>query len=178
MASELQQKKWANMFNMFDVNGDGKIEQADFDLFHSRLYEMRGIGPGDAQFDELNGRFAGFAQALQQMTQSESVGMDDWINFLSGVANAPQKYQIVRPISEAIFGLWDLNGDGHVSLSEYRKLCTVMRLGEEYADQIFTKLDLNQDQRITVDELITLSDEFFVGDDPAAPGNLFFGPLN
>ena len=24
MASELQQKKWANMFNMFDVNGDGK----------------------------------------------------------------------------------------------------------------------------------------------------------
>ena len=97
MASELQKKKWANMFNMFDMNDDGKIEQADFDAFHTRLYEMRGIGPGDAQFDELNGRFAGFAQALQQMTQSDSIAMDDWLAFLSGVANAPEKYQIVRP---------------------------------------------------------------------------------
>lgn len=178
MASELQKKKWANMFNMFDVNGDGKIEQADFDQFHTRLYEMRGIGPGDAQFAELNGRFAGFAQALQQMTQSNSIGMDDWLAFLSNVANAPEKYQIVRPISEAIFGLWDLNGDGHVSLQEYRKLCTVMRLGDDYANQMFAKLDLNQDRKITVDELIMLSDEFFVGDDPGAPGNLFFGPLS
>lgn len=177
MASELQQKKWANMFNMFDVNGDGKIEQADFDQFHTRLYEMRGIGPGDAQYDELNGRFAEFSQALQQVAQSDSITIDEWLQFLSHVANSPNKYQVVRPISEAIFGLWDLNGDGHVSLTEYRKLCTVMRLDAEYADQIFTKLDLNQDKQITVDELITLSDEFFVGDDPSAPGNLFFGPL-
>lgn len=97
MASELQKKKWANMFNMFDVNGDGKIEQADFDQFHTRLYQMRGIGPGDAQFDELNGRFAGFAQALQQVTQSDSVGMADWIAFLSGVANAPQNIRSSGP---------------------------------------------------------------------------------
>ncbi len=178
MASELQQKKWANMFNMFDVNGDGKIEQTDFDQFHSRLYEMRGIGPGDAQFDELNGRFAGFSQALQQATNSKSITIADWLAFFTHVAASPEIYERVRPISEAIFSLWDLNGDGHVSLQEYRKLCTVMRLDEKYADQIFAKLDLNQDKRITVDELITLSDEFFVGDDPDAPGNLFFGPLN
>ncbi|MCP5094083.1 MAG: hypothetical protein GY943_00870 [Chloroflexi bacterium] len=177
MASEFQKKKWSNMFNMFDVNGDGRIEQSDLDQFHTHLYEMRGVGPGDAQFDELNGRFAQFGQALQQVSQGKPVTLDDWLTFLSNVTTSPEMYQMIRPISESIFGLWDLNGDGHVSLQEYRKLCSVMRLGQDYADQIFAKLDLNKDQKITMDELMKLSDDFFVGDDPNAPGNLFFGPL-
>lgn len=177
MASELQKKKWANMFKMFDVNGDGQIEQSDLDTFHTNLYEMREIGPGDKQFETLNGRFSHFGQALEQAANGKPVGMDVWLGFLSNVAANPELYQNIRPISESIFSLWDLNGDGHVSLQEYRKLCSVMRLGEQYADQIFAKLDLNQDDRITLDELMKLSDEFFVGDDPDAPGNLFFGPL-
>ena len=177
MASELQKKKWANMFKMFDVNGDGQIEQSDLDQFHTNLYQMREIGPGDDQFEMLNGRFAQFGQALQQVSGGKPIEMDGWVAFLSNVAANPDMYKMIRPISESIFGLWDLNGDGHVSLQEYRKLCTVMRLGEAYADQVFAKLDLNQDAQITLDELMKLSDEFFVGDDPDAPGNLFFGPL-
>ena len=52
-----------------------------------------------------------------------------------------------------------------------------MRLGEGYADDMFAKLDLNQDGNISTEELMKLSDQYFVGDDPNAPGNLFFGPL-
>ena len=177
MASELQKKKWANMFNMFDVNGDGQIEQSDLDQFHNRLFEMRGIKPGDPQYDALNGRFAEFGQALQQITQADTLKMDHWLAFWSNVAASPEMYQMVRPTSEAIFGLWDLNDDGQVSLKEYRKLCVVMRLGEAYADGIFEKLDLNKDGNISMDELMRLSDQYFVGDDPNAPGNLFFGPI-
>lgn len=177
MASEFQKKKWSNMFKMFDVNGDGQIEQSDLDQFHTNLYEMREIGPGDEAFDELNGRFTQFGQALQQVSNGQPVILDGWLAFLTNVAAAPEMYQMIRPISEAIFGLWDLNGDGKVTLQEYRKLCAVMRLGEGYADQIFAKLDLNKDEMITMDELMKLSDQFFVGDDPNAPGNLFFGPL-
>jgi len=178
MPSELQVKKWSNMFKMFDVNGDGQIEQADLVLFHTNLYEMRGIGPGDPQFEQLEGHFGQFGQALQQVSNGQPVKLDAWLGFLSHAAANPELYKMIQPISEAIFSLWDLNGDGHVSLQEYRKLCKVMRLGEEYADGIFARLDLNQDQRITLDELMTLSDQFFVGDDPDEPGNWFFGPLN
>ncbi|MCA9944368.1 MAG: EF-hand domain-containing protein [Anaerolineales bacterium] len=177
MATEFQKNKWANMFKMFDVNGDGQIEQSDLDQFHDRLFKMRGIGPGSAQYEELNGRFAQFGQALKQVTKVETLTMADWLAFWTNVASSPEMYQIVRPTSEAIFGLWDLNGDGQVSLQEYRKLCTVMRLGEGYADDMFAKLDLNQDGNISTEELMKLSDQYFVGDDPNAPGNLFFGPL-
>ncbi|MCA9929078.1 MAG: EF-hand domain-containing protein [Anaerolineales bacterium] len=177
MATEFQKKKWSNMFKMFDVNGDGQIAQSDLEQFHSRLFEMRGIGPGDSQYDALNGRFAQFGQALKQITNVETLKIDDWLTFWANVTSSPELYQIVRPTSEAIFGLWDLDGDGQVSIQEYRKLCTVMRLGEGYADEMFAKLDLNKDGNISMDELMKLSDDYFVGDDPNAPGNLFFGPL-
>ncbi len=177
MATELQKKKWANMFKMFDVDGDGKIEQSDLNQFHERLFEMSGIAVGSPKYDELNGRFGAFGQALQQATNAESIMMDDWFAFLTNATASPEMYQLLRPVSEAIFSLWDMNGDGKVSIKEYRKLYTVMRLGEGYADDIFTKLDLNQDGYISLDELMKLSDEYFVGDNPNAPGNLFFGPI-
>jgi hypothetical protein len=103
--------------------------------------------------------------------------MDHWLTFLTHVANSPELYQRIRPISHSIFGMLDQNGDGQVSINEYRKLCAVMQLGEGYADEIFAKLDLDANGTISMDELMQLSDQFFVGDDPDAPGNLFFGRI-
>lgn len=177
MATELQKKKWPNMFKMFDVNGDGRIEQSDFDQFASRMTAMRGIAAGSAEHVELQERFAEFGRALKQVTGAEALCLDDWLAFWTSVANSSELYQIVRPTSEFIFGLLDRDGDGQVSLDEYRKLCGVMRLGERYADKIFAKLDLNQDGNISMDELMKLSDQYFIGDDPDAPGNFFFGPI-
>ena len=177
MATELQKKKWSNMFKMFDVNGDGQIQQSDLDQFNSRYFEMRGLEPGSPKYDELNRSFAEFGQTLQQATDAKSITLDNWLAFLTNVAATPEMYQVVRTVSEFIFTLLDENGDGKVSINEYRKLCSVMRLGEGYADKMFAKLDLNHDEFISLDELLKLSDQFFVGDDPDAPGNLFFGPV-
>ena len=52
-----------------------------------------------------------------------------------------------------------------------------MRLGESYADEMFNKLDLDNDGSISKNELMELAEQFFIGDDPNAPGNAFFGPV-
>ncbi len=177
MATALQKKKWPNMFKMFDVNGDGRIEQSDLDEFGSRMADMRGLTPGSEEHAELQERLGEFGQALSQVTDSEALYLDDWLAFWTNVAGSPEMYGVIRPTSELIFGLLDQDGDGEVTLAEYRKLCGVMRLDEKYADKIFARLDLNKDGTISMDELMMLSDQYFVGDDPDAPGNLFFGPI-
>ena len=180
MPSELQKKKWANMFNMFDVNRDGRINEADHDGFIAGIAEMRGFAPGSADYRTLHDQLGTFWNPLMESAgagESREIGLDDWHQYWGQVAADPDKYGVVRGISGFIFGLLDQSGDGQISINEYRKLCAVMRLGEEYADGIFAKLDLSSDGAISMDELMELTDQFFVGDDPDAPGNLFFGPV-
>lgn len=177
MATEMQKKKWANMFKMFDINEDGKIEQTDFDQFAERMAKMRQAEMSSPPFGNMLAGFTGLLQAFEQMTGSKSISLDQWVGFWSNVAQNPEMYQTIRQTSGVIFSVLDADGDGQVSLEEYRKLCGVMRLEPTYADGIFAKLDLNQDAMISMDELMTLADQYFVGDDPNAPGNFFFGPI-
>lgn len=181
MASELQKKKWTNMFNMFDVNRDGRIDEADHDGFIAGIAEMRDIAPDSAGYRVLHDQLGTFWNPLMESAgagDTREIGLDDWHRYWGQVTAHPDTYGVVRGISAFIFGLLDQSGNGQISIEEYRKLCGVMRLGEEYADGIFARLDLGDDGNISMDEMMQLTDQFFLGDDPDAPGNLFFGLLS
>jgi hypothetical protein len=77
---------------------------------------------------------------------------------------------------EDVFDALDMDHDGGVALEDYRYYyaCSGQRLSD--AGGNFAKLDLNGDGRISREEFTRLCTDFFLGDDPQAPGNWLFGP--
>jgi Ca2+-binding EF-hand superfamily protein len=47
----------------------------------------------------------------------------------------------------------DLNGNSFIELNELKKEIERQNLSEQYAKEIFTKVDLNKDNRICIEEL-------------------------
>ena len=181
MATELQKRKWPNLFKMLDFNGDGVVEKADIETMAIQIAGMRGFSPGSPQHEELHGSFMGFWSGVEELADTDKddkVSLAEWLAYWTKVTESPQMYQSVnKPLSEFIFGLLDEDGDGQITIDEYRQFYKMMRMSEAFADEMFSKLDLNQDDGISMEGLLTLTEQFFVGDDPNAPGNLFFGPI-
>jgi Ca2+-binding EF-hand superfamily protein len=180
MASELQQRKWPNLFRAFDANGDGALSEDDVEAFADRIARMRGLEAGSSEERELKGGFQGFWKTIEPADTNNDgrVEPEEWIGFWSRLAASRETYhQVVTPISETIFGLLDQDGDGQITYEEFQRLYGAIGVGEEHAREMFGRLGRSPDDTITPEEATELTDQYFVGDDPDAPGNWFFGPI-
>jgi Ca2+-binding EF-hand superfamily protein len=74
-----------------------------------------------------------------------------------------------------MFEAIDENGDGRISPAEYHQLIEAWNGCETETDEIFPLLDLNGDGYLSRDEFTRLWTQFWVGDDPDAPGTWVFG---
>ena len=72
--------------------------------------------------------------------------------------------------------LWDRDGDGKLSADEYVKLEWCYGVTEEAAREAFRHLDRDGDGYLTLEEGMKAIEEFYLSDDPDAPGNWLFGP--
>ena len=105
---------------------------------------------------------------------AEGLSLDEWLSYWSGVVNAPQDYAVINwPISDRIDQL--LNRDGVISMDERRGFYQMLGIGANHADKFFAAADLVPAEGISREMMNELTDQFLVEDDPAAPGNFFFG---
>ena len=74
-----------------------------------------------------------------------------------------------------IAGAIRLVGDGRISAAEYRQLIEAWNGRRTDTDAIFPLLDLDGDGHLSADEFTRLWTDFWVGDDPDAPGTWVFG---
>jgi Ca2+-binding EF-hand superfamily protein len=71
----------------------------------------------------------------------------------------------------------DSDGDGKVSLEDYILFCGAYNVSEAQARMSFGLFDRDDSGDITQQEVEEMVKEFYLSDDPKAPGNLFFGNL-
>jgi Ca2+-binding EF-hand superfamily protein len=70
-----------------------------------------------------------------------------------------------------------LDKDGSISVEEYKTMYKIHGIGNEsLAAKIFAKLDFDGDGKISKNDAMNLVADFYLSDNPQAPGNLFFGP--
>ena len=92
------------------------------------------------------------------------------------MANRAQFGVVIMGVIKTIVTLWDSNKDGKVSQPEYHAYMTAFHATDAEAAEAFRQLDRNRDGYLTTDELLKNAEEFFLSDDPAAPGNWLVGP--
>jgi Ca2+-binding EF-hand superfamily protein len=179
MLTKFQKLKLPKLFALHDLNRDGIISRADFEEYARRIARTRGWGPDSAEYNALLGRFLNFWNGLEQIAESRgslNVTLTEWYAYWDRILGTPGMYELIAaPIGRMVFTMLDHDGDGSVTGDEYAVVYKHGGLDPDEAPAAFTRLDLDHDGRLSVAEVMTLLDQFFRSEDPAEPGNAFFG---
>jgi Ca2+-binding EF-hand superfamily protein len=78
---------------------------------------------------------------------------------------------------EVVFDVLDTDGSGTIGPDEYDQFLRVYGLDDSRATEAFAIFDTDGNGSLSRDEFAVLIADFFVAEDPSAPGNAIFGPL-
>jgi Ca2+-binding EF-hand superfamily protein len=177
MASELQQRKFAKLFERFDADGDGQIQQSDINALVDGWARAYGVTPGSADWRLL----ANLANRLWQDLQghldtdgSKTVSREEW---LATHANFDFVEKVAVPFALAAFDLGDTDNDGRVSLKEWLIAQETSGLTQGEAASVFQRLDTDSDGYITKAEYTNAMIEFYQSDQESAAGNQLAGRI-
>jgi len=181
--SAFTDKKAARIFRAFDTNGDGFIEQGDFEQAAARIGEEFGQPPDSPARQRLAQLYAQLWQpfaaadtdhdgrislAEYKATSSATRALGDPAGFVQGY----------KPVFDAITQVADADGDGKLTPDEYVRLSTtLMGLPEDHAREVFSRLDHDGDGLISTDDMVGALSEYHLNDDPGSAGSWLLGPL-
>jgi Ca2+-binding EF-hand superfamily protein len=178
MLTDLQTKKLTRYFRVYDIDDDGGIEPADFERIVENVRLLHGVD-GDGP-DELREAYMALWDRLRSHADSDgdhTVDLDEWLGYWQRALEDDGRYEAeVEAITARLLAIFDLDESGAIGRSEFQDFYGVFGLAVSLADAVFDTLDLDQDGSISRDELVSLSRQFFRGDDVEEPGNVLFGP--
>jgi Ca2+-binding EF-hand superfamily protein len=176
MLTPLQQRKVARMFQVYDINRDGKLEREDFSAVGHNIAEQRGFPPGSAGYTALAGKYEEFWGRLSTANGGKSsIDLSQYLTLMDAQLGDRAHFEAtIHDLGGAAFDVLDSDRDGKVTIEEYRAFLRAHAIDPSLADRAFPVLDLDGDGHISKPEVIQIVKEFYYSDDPAAPGNLFY----
>jgi Ca2+-binding EF-hand superfamily protein len=176
----LQVRKFSTLFAMYDVDGSGALTESDFREQARRIQQAFGLSAEDRRARSmLESRVDLFHRLASGADKDRdgSVSLPEFLRYFerqilvhrAAHVASPWLTQVCRDVIELI----DQDGSQSLTVREYARLLQAMGSTAD-AEATFARLDRNQDGRLTLDELIALSLEFMMSDDPEAPGNFFY----
>jgi juvenile hormone diol kinase len=179
MLTELQKKKLPNLFKLYDADGNGYIEAADFDALHATFCQAAGWGKGSPQYEALKAHLATRWVSMQKNADANNdnrVSLDEWLAYVDRMLESDEQYRAeVEGIVALIFQAFDRDKNGLIDRDEYERWHRARRLDAKSAGALFSAMDLNKDGFISVEETLELLRQFFKGNNSADPGNQLFG---
>lgn len=181
MFSELQKQKVMHLFNVLDVNRNGRLQLDDFVLVAEEIIRQLNLDPNSRAAKliliKANRLFVQFL--IDTDNPDMSIDLWDWMKFFERELNKPQKsgllHHFIHRTNYHVFSLFDLNNDRFISPKEYQNMWSVYRINGMDSRESFDGLDQNGDSLISVDELISGLEEFFYSQRLSDPGNKIFG---
>jgi juvenile hormone diol kinase len=179
MINATQQKTLPRLFKMYDADRNGYIEMRDFERLLDSVTSVRNWKPGSEGYDSLKKRLTARYEHMQQFADTNRDGrisQAEWLAYIDSVINDPKAYEAeLGGVAGFVFGLFDRDNDGKLTLDEYKQWFRAHGLNEQDASRMFDRLNLSHDGHISKDQFSKLIDEFFMGQNPDAPGNYVFG---
>ena len=176
MLTDLQTRKLTRMFNAFDADHSGYLEYADLEALLINLAQLTGMAAGSPEYEQVQSGLRTRWEHIRQFADTnrdERVMLDEWLAYFSELVQSPDKLEHDWvSVASLIARQMDRDGDGLISFEEFATLHTNLDTDHRV---VFQRFDLNGDGYISGDEIPELFRQFFLSDDPDAPGNLWYG---
>ncbi len=179
MLTPLQTKKLTNLFKLYDTDGNGHLDESDYVRVAQNAANAIGYQPGTAEYNTLYTSYMGIWQGVRQLADPNNTGQLTQATFLTGYANLISQKElfgaVILGMAKTMIELQDRNKDGKVEQDEHVAYAMAHNISHAAALESFRRLDRDGDGYLTRTELEQNIEEFFVSDDPAAPGNWLLG---
>ncbi len=175
-----QTRKLTVLFKVLDIDGDGALDQDDHVVLLNNLAAVRGWALGSPEYESFVNRMAFVWRELATNADPRRTGrisLEDWLIYNAELLDGRLEPNAVLMAATTILEVIDKNGDGRVSLPEYKLFFHVYGISPDGAEETFAELDLDGDGYISHDEMHQHCEDFWTSDDPTRPGNRVFGKL-
>lgn len=175
--SPLRRAKLRQLFQIYDADGNGVLEQVDFLAVVERFATARGLDSESDAHRRLQELYLSVWDELQREADADGDGqvtLQEMRSYLDRVTHDPALFvQQVLTITELLFGVLDANSDGLITEKEYLEFASC--LGFKADSEVFARLSPPQGMtEVTLRQRIT---EFYFSEQQDAPGNWLFGRL-
>lgn len=178
--SEIQKRKVHHLFNVLDIDRNGKLQPDDFMNVGRKIIVQLDLDKESrsARLILLKAHRL-FVQLLIDLDNPDmELTLWDWVEFFRSQIESSNSrtldYYIYRT-SRYIFDLFDVNKDKLISREEYSHMLTVYNIPQNTAKVGFEELDTDNDNFISSDEMISGLKNFFKSNEADARGNMIFG---
>lgn len=185
MIGELQRLKASHYFDLLDEDENGIVDIGDFELRAERLADARGITDERAR-DGLKKRVLTWWEhlcTLADVDDDDRVSREEWETYWEALqasvnqADTPnnETIQSLERAARGTFQAMDTSNSGHITEEEYAEWLEAW--GVDESATAFERLDRDNDGYLTDNDLIKAVKEFYLSNDPSAPGNVLYGEL-
>jgi len=180
MLTELQKRKLTVLFHHHDMDNDGFLSKADFEQWVKRFGEIQDYPPGSPQYEAFYAQTMAAWEHVRQVGDKDGddrVSLEEHLESYDVTLSDEKLYdQLLTQYAKSTLASWDRDGDGRLSGVEFVALSGCYGIGEEAAREAFRHLDRDGSGYISTEEFMKDVKEFYLSDDPDAPGNWMVGP--
>ena len=163
-------KKLRKAFETQDVDKNGFISRADFDLVVSRYKEM---GSSEEHTKILQDHFNKFCDIWGLNDYTVKLTVDEMIEIYGKQLQKPDK---PKSIFNELFDSVDMNGNAH--FQEWQTHYKAMGIPIEHARASFDAMDANGDGKVSKEEFSDYHREYFRSTEDKLNSSILYGPLN
>lgn len=185
MIGDLQRKKAHHYFDLIDEDDNNYIEAEDFEVRADRLAQRRNLDDVNARASlrrRVLGWWADLCAALDK-NEDDRISRNEWIDFWKTLQSAVEQaesrdHEAISSLiesSRATFHAMDTTETGEITEEEYTDWLAAWGVND--SSDTFRRLDRSNNGVLTKEDLTEATLEFYLSNDPEAPGNVLYGPL-
>lgn len=183
MLGTLQRRKAAYYFDLIDEDDNGLIEADDFRMRADRLAESLDV-TDEEEREHLRQRVMQWWEHLSSLADANDDGQitrEEWQQYWArfkvavSMGNDSQSIENLERAARHTFRAIDRNDDGQISEEEF--LNWLAAWGVDADASVFHRLDREDTGVLTEEDLAKATTEFYLSNDPDAPGNVLYGEL-
>jgi len=173
---EVWERKVRSYIKRLDLDGDGKLTRADYEMLVDSYLKLGQID--ELRAKQITRRILGVWDSFFSIIAADgAITTDQWI---AVIRRSPflSLFRVVIEYMNLFFDLIDTNGDGVIQKEEFAFFLKIFCV-EEKAEVIeaFQALDTDGDGKIDHNEFMNAAIEYWMSNDDSLPSKLFFGPL-
>ena len=170
--SDFWKKKFHGAVVALDVDKNGVISSADFDLIVQR-YRENGASP--EHIKTLQESFEKLYEIWGLTDKNKEITIADFETMFQ--EKLEKSYAYTDELYSGWFKQVDMDANGWISLKEWEQHYRALGIAVEHAKTSFEAMDANHDGKISMEEFIDYHTEFFFSDEDKLKSSILYGPL-